>query len=446
VDHLVSPKDLTEKGLSKLILAHLWMGAPTNLDILRIPDEWCATLPPMQHYHPEYYNPENKPNFPAPAPKDLLSTAPPVLPEYAMLCRAVQPTQAYWSNISYGTRSQSGYPTLYLESVVQAISGVICLNHSSVGDPQEINVLKLHGTAYSQSLGVSSTPPNPTNRPGYPVLANCQIVAGGLVWGSAPRTNPLPCNPHLLSALLKTLKHNSWCQVLVFGDCFVPSSSEDDILTLFADVCRTNTTLLSISFPPRAVDATPILPRTGKYQLWARIGDALLSNPRPLFSSIDFTNCHLGDEGVRALLPGLARLFSHRNTLASLKFNGNNLSAIGIAMICESLLASDSSSPFFHLTELSFGGNPWCANPNTIPVQLLNAVVRLSPHLQTLDLEATDGVFPIQLMKFDLLGSSCPLVDLAVGGFRLAPGGVCTSRHSSIIHVTPSPLPPSLLP
>jgi hypothetical protein len=386
----------------------------------------------MQHYYLEYYQPENKPNFSAPPPREPLKVAPPpALQEYCTLSLAAPPIVTYWSNVPYALRSQSGYPTPYLEPVVQAISGGICLGHSSVGDPREVNVLKLHGTAYSQSLGLSP-PSSNLSRPGYTIPAEGVITSGGLLWGSSPRSKPLPCNPKLVSALLKALKYNSWCEVLEFGDCFVLPASEDEILSLFAEVCRSNTTLLSLSFPPRAADASPIVPKTNKYVLYTQISDALLSNPRPLFSSFDFTNCRLGDEGVCALLPGLTRLFSRRNTLTSLKFAGNNLSARGVALICEALLGGDSSSPFFHLTELSFGGNPWCADPNAIPVQHLNTIIRISPHLERLNLEATDGVFPIQFMKFDLIGSGCPLVDLTVGGFQLPPGGVSFPPHATL--------------
>jgi hypothetical protein len=422
VTHLLSPKDLQDKGLSKLFLAHLWIGPSPDLDVLRIPAEWCATLPPMQHYHAEYYQPENKPNFPPPPLPDtvVLRTDPPPIPEFVILCRATQPPETYWSDVSFQTRSFFAFPTPYLESVARAISGMICHGHSSVGDPQEINVLRLHGAAYCQSLGVSSSSTRrliDLTRPGYFVPSDGQIVSGGLVWGSGLRTNPLPCNPRLVSALLKSLRYNSWCQVLEFGDCVVPHIAEDSILRLFADVCRTNTTLLSITFPPRQATASPILPLSPQSQLWSQISDALLSNPRPLFSSFDFTNCHLGDEGVRALCPALRRLFSRRNSLMSIKFNGNDLSAMGVELICEAMLAGDGSSPFFHLTELSFGDNPWCGgHPQAIPVRHISAIIRCSPHLQKLNLEATDDLFPIHSLKADLIESGCPLTDLALGG------------------------------
>ena len=383
----------------------------------------------MQHVHPDYYNPENKPTIGPPPPHEIIKCSPPVISDYGTLCRTKSPRPAYWSDIPFAERQELGFPTPYLFAVGQAVSGVLCHNHSSVGDPQEINVLKLHGSAYAQSLGVrpSSTPRPSSLRPGYAVIAECQIASGGLYWGSPPRANPLRCNPRIASSLLATLKYSSWCHVLEFGDCYIPSQSEASILDLMADVCRCNTTLISISFPPRAPDALPIRQGTPQYESWTKIGECLAMNPSPLFSSLDFSNCRLGDDGVRAILSGLKRIFSLRNIITSLRFNNNGLSGLGVAMICDALLEGNLSAPFSSLSEFSVGGNPWCGLPNQIPVKQLGLIVSLSPRLQKLDVGSSDGLFPIPLLVHDLISSVCPLRELVLGGSPLVQAAVSLS-------------------
>jgi hypothetical protein len=423
---MISQKDRQERGLSKLFLAHLFSGEPSNLDVMRIPAEWFATLPPMQHVHPAYYKAENKPTIGPPPPRDLTKCYPPAVQDYEALCRVKPPPRAYWSDIPFTERQKLGFPTPYLSAVAQAVSGALFADHSSVGDPQEINVLKLHGSAYAQSLQIQpsfSPRPNQFN-PGHPVIGECQIASGGLYWGSPARSNPLPCNPRIVSSLLATLKYNSWCHVLEFGDCFIPSQSEETILGLMADVCRCNTTLISISFPPRAKDAPPVRPNTPQSQAWTKIGEAMAMNPSPLFTSLDFSNCHLGDDGIRAILPGLKRIFSMRNVIASLKFNNNNLSGVGVALICDALLEGNFSAPFSSLSELSFGDNPWCGVPAQVPMQQLSLIVRLSPQLRKLNVGSSDDLFPIHLLMNDLIGSGCPLSELVLGGSPLAQAGV----------------------
>jgi hypothetical protein len=383
----------------------------------------------MQHVHQVYYTPENKPNIGPPPPREATKCNPPAVKDYDILCRTQSHPSAYWSDVPFTDRQKMGFPTPCLPAVAEAVGGTLSLNHSSVGDPQEINVLKLHGSAYAQSIQrqPSSSPRPDPSRPGYPVISDCQIASGGLYWGSTPRSNPLPCNPRILSALLETLKFNSWCHVLEFGDCFIPSKVEDEILGLMADVCRCNTTMISLSFPPRAPSAPPVGPNTSQYQLWAKIGEALATNPNPLFSSLDFSNCHLGDDGIRAILPGLKRLFSMRNVISSLKFNNNNLSGLGVAMICDALLEGNFSAPFSSLSELSFGDNPWCGLPNQVPMQQLSVIIRLSPQLQKLNVGSSDGLFSIHLLANDLIGSCCPLSELVLGGSPLNQAGVSSS-------------------
>lgn len=379
----------------------------------------------MQHVFPEYYGAENKPNIPPPPPKDIAKTRPPALPEYVTLCRSNDPPRVFWCDVPIDERMKFGFPSPYLGAVAEAVSGILCLNHSSIGDPQEINVLKLHGSVYSKCQGTNRDSLSRANnhRPGYHLLPNSRIASGSLVWGTYPRVESVPCNSKIVCALLRTLQHNSWCQVLEFGESFIPETALLDVLPLMRDLCRSNTSLISIAFPPRAADSPPLSPSSPVFKLWAEIGNAIVQNPRPLFTSLDFSNCYLGDEAVRAILPGLKRIFAMRNVLTSVKFSNNHLSGVGVALICESLLGGDTLTPFCSLTELSFGNNPWCSNPNTTPIRQLGEIIKLSPQLQLLNLHSLDENFPIHMIKGELMGSPCPLTELVLGGAKLREGG-----------------------
>ena len=197
--------------------------------------------------------------------------------------------------------------------------------------------------------------------------------------------------------------------------------SQQAALGAMVQVCRWNTFISSLSFPPlREVDRAAI----GRIaEVWGMIGEALWSNPRPLFTSLNFYKSYLADIGLDQILPALDRLFSsNQRALApvSLSFEECELTARGVSNIL-SLLGSDSVS-LSSLQQLSVGRNPWVVHGDTGPhIDRLVTVLKKASLLRMLNVESSLGVFPMAALSEALCASACPLAAIKLAGSPVPP-------------------------
>jgi hypothetical protein len=197
-------------------------------------------------------------------------------------------------------------------------------------------------------------------------------------------------------------------------------------LSAMADICRTNTHLAGICFPYVSADGgAPLQPAVAaKYAAaWKNVAEALLANPKPQFVSFDFSGSRLDDAAVSHLVPALVRLFSASQCglrPVSLCFKDNDLTAAGVAALCDKVLkVADLNA----LQGLSFGGNEWTDTGSGLnAVDAVISVVKRCPALKTLDVQAKCRYFPgLPALHAALAGTACPLEEISVGGAPVVP-------------------------
>jgi hypothetical protein len=199
------------------------------------------------------------------------------------------------------------------------------------------------------------------------------------------------------------------------------AAGQQEALTAMVQVCRWNTFISSLSFPPLLEVDKAAIGRIA--EVWAMIGEALWSNPRPLFTSLNFYKSYLGDVGLDQMLPALDRLFSsNQRALApvALSFEECELTARGVANIL-GLLSSDFVS-LNSLQQLSIGRNPWVSQGDAgLHVDRLVSVLRKASLLRVLNVESSVGGYPMAVLSEALCASACPLMVIKLAGSPVPP-------------------------
>jgi hypothetical protein len=381
-----------------------------------IPVQWYITDPLYPHLFPDFYGPDNKAPIPCPLPPRHTYTNVQKHFNFMKVHRVHD-----FEMCSCQGRAQACLPPWLFPSLIAAVNGTLLQNCY----PREISILQLHGSAYGRATPPNSNLDSPL-LPIYPRLNDGRILVGGMAWGGfSPPSQypPLPCNPRIVSAALKALARNAYADTLTFGRCVVENFTEylSCALAPMEDLCLYNRSLVALAFPRSPVNPLPPL----ALPTWESISSAICRNPAPSFRALDFTGCYLGDVCASILCPALMHLFASRISLISLRFDENNLTEKGVQMILDAILTpSASKQNYVSLVELSFGSNPWNGNPALAPVAALSALLSLSPSLRFLNLESTNGVFPVASIIPALTSSGCPLECLRLGGSAVDPAQV----------------------
>lgn len=319
---------------------------------------------------------------------------------------------AEWVNTTPKERTISKlFPLYALDVLVAGLTGTLVSNKTY----GYLDILSLHGDSYLSSsyyidVKVGDAVVSNNTFPYAINMTTGSISAGGVWWyGRVYKDKELVCNAHIAASAIKALTFSRFFHTLSFKKCALSGETAHlAVLREMIPLCRFNTCLMAIAFPPIAIPGGSV--SLTYLDLYNQIGQALVSNQRPLFSSFDFSKCNINDKLLHSLLPGLSRLFVNLMIPpVSLKFNNNFLTSTGVSSICRMLLAS----PLVRLMELSFGGNPWCHAPD---IQSLEAIIKNASSLCILNVESTQNNFPIQILRNVLTFSVCPLRELYVAG------------------------------
>lgn len=385
-----------------------------------IPEQWAARRPELLHQF-RVFNSDSKGykgHVPRPANGMYEMLPPGSGREYESRTRAM------WGSLSNKQRFREQCPVILMEGLVQGLQRRLL----ELSIPGLLSVLHMHGPEYA--VASSSTNANRklvlipvSGYPLYKVYEDYSVSSGDVQWyGIRPKgPRELACNGKIAVSALRALPFASSFHTLSFQDCALMSVEEQrDAILAMVEVCRWNIYLTSLQFPPLCISLTK--GGTRYVELWAQVGEAIWSNPRPLFTSLDFSGCGLGDFAMSQLLPALTRLFSsqqHGLAPVALLFSDCALSENGVASILHMMSGQDAPTgntiSLRSLQRLSFGGNPWNGAADVALQGLLN-VLRQASGLRYLDLESSVIIVPVMDLSRVLVESSCPLRVLKLAG------------------------------
>lgn len=444
-------------------------------DAAVVPPEWLAKQPQYLHlFHT--FNKDHKgvkPPIPR-SPLDLLERIP-----IDSILSVELATKQNWIAVLNKDRLASQIPLYKCQTLIRCIGGKLLdrrydnpntltalTANATRHTPGILQVLDLHGAEYKASSAnvlpnpVVKAPSNIGDRdtePAYCLLTEYDVLAGDVpYYGVTERAGPpgtteacreRPCNPGIATAALRALPYARIFNTLSFQGCVLTTiEGQKQALAAMVDVCRYNTYLNTIAFPP--INTSGTHPQSD-IEAWAAIGAALWSNPRPLFTGLDFYKSNLGNSGVLQVLPAMERLFGASQRAippVCLRFDHNGLNNASVEYLCRFLLgeavptAGILISPMGAvqldwLQELSFGCNPWC-NGQTVIVKVLE-IIQKCTLLKVLNLESSSGTFPVTMLYLTLEKQTppCPLSVLKLAGCRIAEAEVAIIYFLSITEV-----------
>ena len=411
-----------------------------------------------------------------------------------------------WATVENAQRIPVQCPIVKLESVVRGLRGQLGSTHAGFAEasatgPGSLSLSNLHGEDYrcsaastEQSVPVIFTPTS--NHPVYAVQADFAVLSGGtpyhgILAGSHRQELPLAAQI-VLSALQALPRCRAFHTLSYEHSALTDADMHAQALEAMVPVCRWNHHLSAIAFPPLSnrVDKATDLGRgsSGVAAVWAKIGYALWSNPRPLFHSLDFRQSRLHDTGLDMVLPALGRLFGSRGRLPGrgagsgeraeggrgllplrLCLDSCGITASGVEALCKlllterpnhaveataeakdgkgvaeaeaeaevsaSLITPTGSTVASSLQELSLGGNDWCsASGRGAEVRLMRSVLQSCSLLSVLNLESTARVFPVNDLLEGLEGNQCPLTIVRLGGCKVPREQVGVQQPSAFYH------------
>ena len=394
-------------------LAHVY-SSPTVDEPCVVPEVWAATAPPFVHVYRDFFKRDYGSRVQVPRAANGL---------YELVGLDQNEPEigaALWAHVPNRERLNRNCPPHRLPGLVDSCTGQLLM-----GAPTgTVRIFDLHGTEYGKS---SNTPflsdvsfGRTTVEPGYELCGDGSMLAGGIRWHLPSQTKEtrLVALEQVVVGALRAIVNSQSTHTLNFDrTCMANLGGQLTALEAMVDVCRHNGSLTSISFPYCNVPATA--PKIT--EAWLNMGKALISNPKPRFTSIDVRGGNMGDAGLIALLPGLVRLFHPTQGLGlrpvSLRFDNNNLSAAAVWELCTKLLHHCDLSD---LQELSLGANPWTDTTQHDAVSAVVRVVKSAPALRVLNVQSKFRSFPqLPALQAALVESACPLETLAVGGSPL---------------------------
>ena len=391
-----------------------------------IPPAWAAKRPEFLHFYRSFLRDERSVQRVLPRPpKGLFEQIAAAHGQNVELS-----TSSTWAAVDNSNRVASHCPVVLLDGLVKAVTGRL-LDQSP---PGVLYILHLHGPEYA----LSSAHVRPqkflhmaaVTQATYSIGDDYSVTAGGIQWyGTRMAVDRLlPCDPRIAVSALRALSFSRNFHTLSFRHTALTSVQDlKAALLAVLEVCRWNTVLSALSFPPIAPEGRKALVSSveaGKVaELWAMIGTAIWSNPRPLFTSLIFNGSYLGDLGVNQLLPALSRLyFSSQRALApvAICLDDCGLSPRGtadlLALLCSNEVALAS------LQELSLGGNPWLdPRDNGRVVTVLLQLIMKATALRFLNVESTSAVLPMASFAEVLCNSPCPFEIIKLAGSAVPP-------------------------
>ena len=394
-------------------LAHVY-SSPTVDEPCVVPEVWAATAPPFMHVYRDFFKPDYGSRVPEPRPPNGLYE----VVEVDQYEPGHGPT--LWTHFPNRERLDRNCPPHRLPGLVDSCTGQLL-----VGAPTgTVRIFDLHGTEYGKSSNTSSLSSVSLQRsflePAYDCCEDGSVLAGDIRWHlpSLTKETRLMALEQVVVGALRAIVNSQSIHTLSFDRTSLPTvNAQLASLEAMVDVCRQNCTLASISFP--YCDVPDTAPKIT--EAWLNMGKALISNPKPRFTSIDVRGGNMGDAGLIALLPGLVRLFHPTQGLGlrpvSLRFDNNNLSAAAVWELCTKLLHHCDLSD---LQELSLGANPWTDTTQHDAASAVVRVVKSAPALRVLNVQSKFRSFPqLPALQAALVESACPLETLAVGGSPL---------------------------